>query len=1389
MAQASVEATLELKAKTKNLDNQLARVEERITRFGKRTTLMGARLKKMEDRFRDAGDAAKKMGLSIAAGAVAATAAFASYNTQATNVQNITEMNAAAMAKMSDQIMALPAELGEADDLMKGLYQTISAGITDSEDAFLVISKSAIAAKGNLADMTQTVDAATSVLNAYGLEATEITPVLDAMTKTVDLGKLTFEDLADNIGKGISIAASAGVSYQELMSIMATLTLNGLSVEEAMTAVRNILLVSLKPTKDTQKAMEELGVDLSAATLQSEGFAKWMGNAAEAVQGNAEMTAQLFPNIRALNGAMKLASTEGGAKYQEILDGVTDSAGKAQRNFERMSETFGEQAKATTTELKKLGIEFGEITANQMIPFLRHVRTASEAMRGMSDGAKRTVVTVAELTLALSGAVLIAPKAIAAYTGAAAAIKAMGAAALSTTGQLTAMRLAMLALPAVAVGIGLNLAINKWADAIDEASDRLLQASSDQQKEQLALFEVVREHGLEIASLTSEYGQLTEAMVEAVNPAHELHDIWVQTQAKLGDQGVLLEQFEQILKQAGVWETLSKEYENAWTMLEAGRRGYHILGTAYDAAAAKVDKLRRHEEALNKLREQELKLIKQVSAAEAKAAKEREKAAKERAKMVEKLTREMDELLEKSEAHRNTIERAIAHEALMGIVDERVSQAAALSDALENVTKTQSGLIKETLRLPGALGSAGGAFLLYGTALNNAKKTAEEATDGIEDLNQTLAEEVKPPSFTDWAARIDQNVRYMRESIAFGLMDGLTDGANSWGDILEGFADDWASILRDTLGEGLSQVFTGAGGFQEMLSNIGQQIQENPELFGLGGLAMVYQSTQGTSRTAGAMQGAMGGAMFGATIGGAIAGGATTGATAGSAAGPIGTVIGAVVGLIVGGLIGYFSSGKDAAETMASFGFRDGQYWATTATKGHQDVSPEEHIRIRQKLIGAFSELKMGYFALADLFQDPELLSLLGEMPEFDTQGWAEMTVTELAQYFTETWAMAGLDEMFMDVFRGGVTGLGVTGPTFALLQKEMRQLAGQQHIAALEKYFSTLIDGTKLLAKLGPDAIEAALNESARSKIENQIQNSIQQVDTLMAAWDSMTLLEATSQGQKAVSVIQDTFDAQMSYLQQIRDFSRQLAQQVELNVERLQLGGMNQFQQADFIAERLADIFDQLGMAGIDPNRAAELAAEAQRYLPMLEQLFGEDIDENIRRILTDAFGGRGDWLQNLGLTDFAGTGREYLIALWEQFGELGAEAAADAEQRQIELAQEQADRLADILSRLTDFAGASDQFGEDLGRAGGYGINALNDLSISAEDLSDGFGDLAAAMSNVATTFNELAIEGYTVNVTTEPMDLSVGVNISPAEIEQIVTDVYWRLEGRDTSDGVQ
>ena len=158
--------------------------------------------------------------------------------------------------KFSDDIRAFASTSTQSiDDINKSVYAAISAGISygDSLDFLRVAEQAAVAGAGDLESTTKVL---VSALNAYGASADQAGQFSDALFTAIKLGQTTLPELASSLGLVTGQAASAGVSFDELLAIIAAVTAAGLSTSQSITGIKAALSNIIKPTKDASDVAE-----------------------------------------------------------------------------------------------------------------------------------------------------------------------------------------------------------------------------------------------------------------------------------------------------------------------------------------------------------------------------------------------------------------------------------------------------------------------------------------------------------------------------------------------------------------------------------------------------------------------------------------------------------------------------------------------------------------------------------------------------------------------------------------------------------------------------------------------------------------------------------------------------------------------------------------------------------------------------------------------------------------------------------------------------------------------------------------------------------------------------------------------------------------------------
>lgn len=301
-------------------------------------------------------------GISTALAGVAGAAvkAGAGYETSLAKVGTIADTSVKSLSDLSSEILQLSGDTGAgAAELNEALYSAISAG-ADTGHAVDLVAVAVKAARGGFTDTETAVDGLTSALNAYAMETSDAEGLANKFLVTQNLGKTTFGELAGSIGNVAPTANAAGVSVDELLASVASLTANGIGTSEAMTGMKAALSNIIKPTGEAGKLAEQLGIDFSAAALQTKGWAGFLADLQDKTGGNTDQLATLFGSVEALNTVLTLTSEQGTALMNKTLGEMASNTTALDEAYEAMSGTLEVTAQKIGTNLQNLGIQFYE---------------------------------------------------------------------------------------------------------------------------------------------------------------------------------------------------------------------------------------------------------------------------------------------------------------------------------------------------------------------------------------------------------------------------------------------------------------------------------------------------------------------------------------------------------------------------------------------------------------------------------------------------------------------------------------------------------------------------------------------------------------------------------------------------------------------------------------------------------------------------------------------------------------------------------------------------------------------------------------------------------------------------------------------------------------------
>lgn len=262
------------------------------------------------------------------------------------------------LAKFKDSILEYASgSSASLEEITNSLSAAIGSGVEYSESLDLIATAEKLSV-ATRADLKGTTEVLVSTLNAYGLSTSEAGSVSDKLFQIIKDGKIEMTDLSASLANITPIAATAGVSLDEIGAGIATLTAAGVQPSTAIDALRSALSNMIKPSEQAKKLANELGIEFDANALKSKGLAGVLDDVQKATGGSADKMAVLFGDVQGLSAVMTLTGSQADA-FADSLGSMGKAAGSVDDAFSKMNGSVEQSSAKAVNALKVLLVEIG----------------------------------------------------------------------------------------------------------------------------------------------------------------------------------------------------------------------------------------------------------------------------------------------------------------------------------------------------------------------------------------------------------------------------------------------------------------------------------------------------------------------------------------------------------------------------------------------------------------------------------------------------------------------------------------------------------------------------------------------------------------------------------------------------------------------------------------------------------------------------------------------------------------------------------------------------------------------------------------------------------------------------------------------------------------------
>lgn len=400
---------IECESKLKNFNNELKRTEAASSVVGQ----LGAKFQATGQKIKEAGR--KFQYISIGAGLAFGKAAkdTAEYEKALAKVSTISDESQVPIKKLGKEILKLSNTYGlSSTELSEATYQALSASI-QTKDVAKFVETSAKLAKTGFLETNEAVDVLTTTINAYGYKAKDAGTISDKLIEIQNRGKVTVQELANNMGQVIPTAAALGVNFNNLGAAYIVMTKKGIDAANATTYTRAMLNeLSKDGSKVSGILREKTGKSFSELMQSGKSLGDVLNILYDATGRNGTEFKNLWGNVRAGSGALALVQGDANA-FNEALGQIEGSTGNVERALKKMK-TAGTSFKKIFNALKNIMTIVTGALAEKFAPVISFVadkitgfaNTLAD-LQGKHDGLLAAIGAVLPILAAIAPVLII----------------------------------------------------------------------------------------------------------------------------------------------------------------------------------------------------------------------------------------------------------------------------------------------------------------------------------------------------------------------------------------------------------------------------------------------------------------------------------------------------------------------------------------------------------------------------------------------------------------------------------------------------------------------------------------------------------------------------------------------------------------------------------------------------------------------------------------------------------------------------------------------------------------------------------------------------------------------------------------------------------------------
>lgn len=382
----------------------MARHSSEFTKAGKNITKTGKNIQKVGSSL------TKTATVPIVGMGVAAVKTAADFESGMSKVQSISGASGKNMGKLTEKAKEMGAKTKFSASESADAFSYMAMAGWKTKDMLKGIEGTMYLAGATGEDLAQTSDIVTDSLSAFGLKAKDTNRFVNVLAKTASSSNTDVGKMGESFKYVAPAAGALGYSVEDTAKALGLMANSGIKASQAGTSLNSWLTRMAKPTKESQAAMDKLGISLTDKKGKMKSFGQITKETRTAFAGLTKSEkaqyAAMLAGKTGMSGLLAVVNSSD-KDFNKLSKSIDNSSGAAKKMYDVANNNLKGGITVLKSTIESIAITFGQ----KLMPIVKkgtnYIQKLANKFNSLSDSQVETIIKTAAIVAVVGPAITV----------------------------------------------------------------------------------------------------------------------------------------------------------------------------------------------------------------------------------------------------------------------------------------------------------------------------------------------------------------------------------------------------------------------------------------------------------------------------------------------------------------------------------------------------------------------------------------------------------------------------------------------------------------------------------------------------------------------------------------------------------------------------------------------------------------------------------------------------------------------------------------------------------------------------------------------------------------------------------------------------------------------